>query len=356
MCRKGKKDVKSHKSTSKKPIPSELNSDHIEDVLVVLREKYGQTYAGLQSSIVGQCIRYCSVPKFQPAGKKRFVQIFNTGDHWVCATNVFASKSHTVYVYDSLYARVSNALILQVSSLLRAEDKPDEIEFCVRHFQQQQKGTRLCGFYAVAACVSCVLQQDPTGRVFEESQMPQYFYDLVHRGAVRAFPSMPVNVSQPMPTETHAKVHCLCHKESNASPHMIQCPRCQYWFHLGSCVPEPATPRTLRKMEWICPSCTLHPFTAGRKSRNMWSGVHGTWIVCFGSLPWAKRTGAKNQLSYFCLQHNHLECRSETCSPRVDNTGRKVIVKKSPSGHHRATLSGCIFATKARIDNRKKTC
>jgi len=30
------------------------------------------------------------------------------------------------------------------------------------------------------------------------------------------------------------------------------------------------------------------------------------------------------------------------------------VVKKSPSGHHRTNLSGCIFATKARIDNRKK--
>jgi len=30
------------------------------------------------------------------------------------------------------------------------------------------------------------------------------------------------------------------------------------------------------------------------------------------------------------------------------------IAKKSPSAHHRTTLSGYIFATKARIDNRKK--
>jgi len=30
------------------------------------------------------------------------------------------------------------------------------------------------------------------------------------------------------------------------------------------------------------------------------------------------------------------------------------IAKNSPSGHHRTTLSGYIFATKARIDNRKK--
>jgi len=32
------------------------------------------------------------------------------------------------------------------------------------------------------------------------------------------------------------------------------------------------------------------------------------------------------------------------------------IAKMSPSAHHRTTLSGYIFATKARIDNRKKTC
>jgi len=30
------------------------------------------------------------------------------------------------------------------------------------------------------------------------------------------------------------------------------------------------------------------------------------------------------------------------------------IAKNSPSGHHRTNLSGYIFATKARIDNRKK--
>jgi len=30
------------------------------------------------------------------------------------------------------------------------------------------------------------------------------------------------------------------------------------------------------------------------------------------------------------------------------------IAKNSPSGHHRTTLSGYIFATKAHIDNRKK--
>jgi len=37
----------------------------------------------------------------------------------------------------------------------------------------------------------------------------------------------------------------------------------------------------------------------------------------------------------------------------AENTGRKKSSQKSPSGHYRTTLSGYVFATKARIDNRK---
>jgi len=47
----------------------------------------------------------------------------------------------------------------------------------------------------------------------------------------------------------------------------------------------------------------------------------------------------------------NLEFRSEMCCTRLTgNTGRK----KSPFWHHRTTLSGYIFGTKACIDNRKK--
>jgi len=46
---------------------------------------------------------------------------------------------------------------------------------------------------------------------------------------------------------------------------------------------------------------------------------------------------------------------SETCcSQLAENTGCKNDAKKSPSGHHRTTLLGYIFGTKACIDNRKK--
>jgi len=55
----------------------------------------------------------------------------------------------------------------------------------------------------------------------------------------------------------------------------------------------------------------------------------------------------------WCGLSANLGCRSETCCTWLAaNTGRK----KSPSVHHRTNLSGCVFATKACIDNRKETC
>jgi len=59
----------------------------------------------------------------------------------------------------------------------------------------------------------------------------------------------------------------------------------------------------------------------------------------------------------WCGPSANLECRSEMCcTVLAGNTGRKNYAKKTPSAHHRRTLSGYIFATKAHIDNRKKTC
>ena len=65
-------------------------------------------------------------------------------------------------------------------------------------------------------------------------------------------------------------------------------------------------------------------------------------------------------VAHGCLPHFHTWCglsanlryRSETCCTRLaENTGRKKSRQKSPSGHHRTTLLGYSFATKACIDN-----
>ena len=52
----------------------------------------------------------------------------------------------------------------------------------------------------------------------------------------------------------------------------------------------------------------------------------------------------------------YMECRSETCCTRLTgNAGPKKTAKNATFGHNRTTLSGYVFATKARIGNQKKT-
>jgi len=57
---------------------------------------------------------------------------------------------------------------------------------------------------------------------------------------------------------------------------------------------------------------------------------------------------------YHTLTHGVALVRSEMCCLRKCRTQKSR--QKSPSGHHPTTLSGYIFATKACIDNRKRTC
>jgi len=70
-------------------------------------------------------------------------------------------------------------------------------------------------------------------------------------------------------------------------------------------------------------------------------------------------------LLHECLAAGHFKCVSTgpwigldwsemCCMWLAENAGRKKSRQKSPSRHHRTTLSGYIFATKARIDKRKK--
>ena len=168
--------------------------------------------------------------------------------------NVFTASSHTVCVYDNMYARVKHSLVIQVSSLLRGEDAPDKLELVFQPFQQLRHGTRLCGFDAIAAYVSCVLQHDQAGQVYNEELT--WYDDLVGRQRVRLFPSVKCDQLMP-PTSAYVdKLHCVCYRASSASWRMVQCTKCANWFHMHTWIPEPASPGTLARLHWLGPCCS----------------------------------------------------------------------------------------------------
>jgi len=68
-----------------------------------------------------------------------------------------------------------------------------------------------------------------------------------------------------------------------------------------------------------------------------------------------RRLDVYHYLYTWCDPSVNLECRSKMCCMRLaGNAGHKKVAKNSRSVHHCTTLSSYIFATKARIDNRKK--
>ena len=245
----------------------ELNSDQIDSVLEILREQYGHEIAGLQPTVIGQYVQGKSVPQFEAAGKKKFVQILNVGDHWLTVTNKNTASKHVVTVYDSLYTTPSHTMVVQVSALLRycpptdinndcAEQEPDEIEFRFVPFQRQPEQSRMCGYYAIASAVSCVLGADPSRTLYDETLLRSHYETIVTTADVRLFPSC---VYEPPKSTvyTHKRrmLHCLCQRESEYSQEMIQCSRCYFWFHIHKCVEAPGSPGTLKRSDWYGPCC-----------------------------------------------------------------------------------------------------
>ena len=76
----------------------------------LLKQHYGNVVDELDFSGQGQCVKGCSLPRFHAVpGHRRFVQILNVGDYWICITNVFSSSTHDVFVFDSIYDSVSSS-------------------------------------------------------------------------------------------------------------------------------------------------------------------------------------------------------------------------------------------------------
>jgi len=93
-----------------------------------------------------------------------------------------------------------------------------------------------------------------------------------------------------------------------------------------------------------------HVHQAGRPSR--WALAHIIVLPFFLAYSQRSETGCLPYFHTWCGLSAYLECMAMCCTRLAENTGRK----KSPSWHNHTTLSGCIFAAKACINNQKKTC
>jgi hypothetical protein len=230
---------------------AELSSDELEAVSDVMKENVGESFGGLQHTGLGAFVTGCSMPRFKAVGSRRFVQILHQPDHWVCATNVFSDCTHDVFLYDSLFESIESSTVAQVTALLREEDEPDEITFHLRNFKQQKSGTRLCGFYAVAAAFSCCLDVDPTGYFYKAADLQSHLQRCLDNRKLMLFPATITN-KVTFNVVCVRKLHCLC--QSPSSKNMVQCTYCLNWYHT-KCVKVENKQLVHVSMAWRGPCC-----------------------------------------------------------------------------------------------------
>jgi len=104
-------------------------------------------------------------------------------------------------------------------------------------------------------------------------------------------------------------------------------------------------------------SHTLRRWTEGATYINRQSvitigiGTHSSPIIIFFFSSSPNLSGRRLDVNHTHMVWPQCEFRMHVWNERTHK-----IAKNSPSGHRRTTLSRYIFATKARIDNHKKTC
>lgn len=132
----------------------------------------------------------------------------------------------------------------------------DTITFHVRKFDVQSNKSRLCGFYALAAAVSCCLREDPTGCVYDETQLINSYREfLVHVGDITTpFPSLPMQVEKKTCLQVSKyMVYCVCH-EPYKGERMVQCSFCANWYHF-TCITVRNWPFSDSSEEWRGECC-----------------------------------------------------------------------------------------------------
>ena len=111
------------------------------------------------------------------------------------------------------------------------EDDPDYINFHVRRFQQQRRGTRSCGYYAVAAATGACAGVDVSGHVFScDRELRQQLQDRM----IRPITGVERKATKDVDVVQLPKLHCVSHSPSqrhNAARAMIQCSYCLNWYH-----------------------------------------------------------------------------------------------------------------------------
>jgi hypothetical protein len=120
--------------------------------------------------------------------------------------------------------------------------------------QKQSPRSRICGYYAVASATACCIRDKPMCEMYDEIELMNHFQKVNAEGApIELFPSVPLQLEYVSEARRRI-VYCLCYQPFRGK--MIQCLKCQKWYHVKCLKPRP-TDEVLRRQSasWYCSCC-----------------------------------------------------------------------------------------------------
>lgn len=178
-----------------------------------------------------------------------FVQIINTGNHWVCLSTI-SCRPGTIKVHDSLFQRISPIAIRHSCRLLMHTG--GSILFSNEKVQKQINSSD-CGLFALAFATDLCHGIDPVTQSYDQEKMRAHYVNCLDSLEMVPFPK----TTRRVPYHLHnskatVDIFCVC-RMPNDNQEYVQCFQCNGWYH-PTCVDIPNWVIN-SKRRWRCETC-----------------------------------------------------------------------------------------------------
>ena len=155
-----------------------------------------------------------------------------------------------------LFMPLNQHTILQLAKLFYRFEHASQLKL-LKVGVQQQIGLIDCGVFAIAYAVELCHGSNPEKVIFLQKQMRQHLYTCLQNKRLTPFPKgedTDDTLPRPQRNLFTIKLYCTCRMPDIYDEKMINCDRCQKWYHfrcvdmaLGEVAPPPT--------QWMCNDC-----------------------------------------------------------------------------------------------------
>ena len=182
-----------------------------------------------------------------------FIQIINTGNHWVCLSTISTTSSpDTVKIFDSLYQNTNSTAVEHACRMLMYPG--DKVTFINEKVQRQVGGSD-CGLFSLAFATDLCHGIDPTNQKYNQGSMRQHYVNCLENGAMSPFPKTEKRVPRYLGSiKSSVAIYCVCRLPYDREEY-VQCSngKCKKWYH-PTCVKIPAWAINSNR-KWRCNKC-----------------------------------------------------------------------------------------------------